>query len=106
MGEYESYKKHRAGMAAVLSFILSGLGQIYIGQLKKGLTIIFWSSLFLSCLIIGAALVIYQMRMNIPDPVLLIWGSVLVLVGLIANSFISIYNIYNAYNSALKDDKD
>ena len=45
------------GMAAVLSFIFNGLGQIYNGQIKKGLFIIFLSSISMFIFIIGAILI-------------------------------------------------
>ena len=42
------------GTAAVLSFIFNGLGQIYNGQIKKGLFVIFLSTLSLLIFILGA----------------------------------------------------
>jgi TM2 domain-containing membrane protein YozV len=64
------------GMAAVLSFLFCGLGQIYNGQLGKG--IIF-------C-IIGAITVL----------------SAIIFIGFILYPLFWIYNIYDAYNTAKK----
>jgi amino acid transporter len=101
MSEEKILKKHRAGLAAVLSFVFCGMGHIYIGQIKKGLKIMFYSSLFLFVLIIGAVIIIYQIMMDVPNPPLLIKGIIIALVGLIANAITSIYNIYDAYDSGL-----
>ena len=49
-------KPNRPGTAAVLSFIFNGLGQLYNGEIAKGLLIIFFSSISLLVLIAGAIL--------------------------------------------------
>ena len=64
------------GMAAVLSFLFVGLGQIYNGEIGKG--IIF--------LIIGIILVF----------------TMFILIGFILYPLFWIYNIYDAYNTAKK----
>jgi TM2 domain-containing membrane protein YozV len=64
------------GLAAILSFIFVGLGQIYNGQIGKGL-------LFLIIGIIFAALII-------------------ILIGIPLYIILWIYNIYDAYNTAKK----
>ena len=65
-----------AGLAAVLSFLLVGLGQVYLGLTKKGIILFILAviSVFLWVIIVGFILG------------LLVWG----------------YSIYDAYNSAEK----
>ncbi len=65
-----------SGLAAVLSFILPGLGQIYNGQIGKGL-------LFIILLIVSVL-------------------SILILIGIILLPVFWIYNIYDAYDTAKK----
>ncbi len=62
------------GLAAVLSFLFTGLGQIYNGQIGKGIAF----------LIIG----------------IITWVTVLFLIGIILVPIWWIYNIYDAYNTA------
>ena len=64
------------GLAAVLSFFIVGLGQIYIGLTKKGIL------LFIGAMISGVLMLIFIGWITW----LLIWG----------------YSIYDAYNSAQK----
>jgi TM2 domain-containing membrane protein YozV/RNA polymerase subunit RPABC4/transcription elongation factor Spt4 len=62
------------GIAAVLSFLFTGLGQIYNGQIGKGLTFI----------VIGFVCLV----------------TIIFLVGLLLYPLFWIYNIYDAYTSA------
>lgn len=62
------------GIAAVLSFFIPGLGQIYNGQIMKGIIFIVLASIF------GAL--------------------TLVLIGYILYPLFWIYNLYDAYNTA------
>jgi len=102
MLDENALKKNRAGAAAVLSFVFCGLGHIYIGEIKRGLKIMFYSSLYLFILIIGASIIIYQILLNTPNPLLLIQGITIATLGLIANAITSIYNIYDAYKCGIK----
>jgi len=102
MSDEKDLKKNRAGAAAVLSFVFCGLGHIYIGEIKRGLKIMFYSSLYLFILIIGASIIIYQILLNTPNPLLLIQGITIATLGLIANAITSIYNIYDAYKCGIK----
>ena len=45
--------KPSPGIAAVLSFVFNGLGQIYNGEIKKGLILIFISALCMLLMISG-----------------------------------------------------
>ena len=69
-------EKKSTGIAAVLSFVFVGLGQIYNGQIGKGI-------LFLIIAIILAL-------------------STIVLVGFILCPLFWVYNIYDAYKTAEK----
>lgn len=64
------------GLAAVLSFFFMGLGQIYNGQIGKGILFI----------------VIYAIS----------WILMWVLIGLITTPILFIYGIWDAYSSAQK----
>ena len=88
------------GMAAVLSFIFSGLGQIYNGQIKKGLFIIFISCLNMIFCIIAAVLIISWMLNKIIFPAQLISGVVLFLIGLFFICILGIWSINDAYKLA------
>ncbi|HWR82306.1 MAG TPA: hypothetical protein VN285_03290 [Candidatus Deferrimicrobium sp.] len=68
------------GLAAVLSFFYMGLGQIYNGQIAKGILFI----------------VIYTLS----------WILMLLLIGFITTPILFIYGIYDAYKSAEKINTD
>lgn len=72
-----SVQQHKnEGLAAVLSFLFTGLGQIYNGQIGKGI-------LFFVVGIVFAALIFF-------------------LIGIILYPIFWIYNIYDAYSTAKK----
>jgi len=76
---YQGYQKQNLkspGLAAVLSFLIVGLGQIYNGQIAKGLL------LLLGAIISGVLM--------------------LILIGFIFWIIIWLYAIYDAYNTAKK----
>ncbi len=64
------------GIAAVLSFLFTGLGQIYNGQIAKGIVFVILGIVFLA--------------------------TVIVLIGFILYPLFWIYNIYDAYSTAKK----
>lgn len=68
------------GLAAVLSFFYMGLGQIYNGQLSKGI----------------AFIIAYTVS----------WILTLVLIGLITTPILWIYGMYDSYKSAEKINAD
>lgn len=68
------------GLAAVLSFFWMGLGQIYNGQIAKG--IVFMVAYAISWI--------------------LIWSIFLAVIGIITTPVLFIYGIYDAYKSAQK----
>ena len=64
------------GLAAILSFFYMGLGQIYNGQIGKGI----------------AFIVLYSIS----------WLLIFILIGLITTPIFWIYGMYDAYKSAEK----
>ena len=95
-------QKPTPGMAAVLSFIFNGLGQIYNGQIKKGLLIIFISSVSMFIFIMGAILIGFWILGRLVSSTYLVVGSVLFGIGLIAICILGIWSIFDAYNFAKK----
>jgi len=90
------------GMAAVLSFIFNGLGQIYNGQIKKGLFVIFLSTLSLLIFVIGAVLIGLWMLGKLLNSFQVIYGFLFFLSGLILICILGIWSIFDAYNVAKK----
>ena len=68
------------GIAAVLSFFWTGLGQIYNGQIAKGIVFI----------------LVYALS----------WVLMIVIIGFITTPIIWIYGMYDAYSSAQKINGD
>ncbi len=69
-------KKKDEGIAAILSFLFTGLGQIYNGEIGKGLAFI----------VIGFFIAL----------------TALLLIGFLLYPIFWIYNIYDAYSTAKK----
>lgn len=92
---------NKAGTAAVLSFVFSGLGQLYNGQIKKGLFIIFFTAISLLLVMSGAALIYMWLRQRtVLD---LLWlGIGLFIVGLILICVMGAYSITDAYKQGRK----
>lgn len=95
-------KFSRPGMAAVLSFIFNGLGQLYNGEIAKGLLIIFFSSLSLLVLIAGAILAGFWISGRVVFEHQLAWGVAIFTAGLALICGIGIYSIVDAYNYVSK----
>jgi TM2 domain-containing membrane protein YozV len=72
------------GLAAVLSFFYMGLGQIYNGQIAKGI----------------AFMIIYSISW------LLIFSIILLPIGIVTTLILFIYGMYDAYKSAEKINAD
>lgn len=95
-------EKQNPGIAAVLSFLFNGLGQIYNGQIAKGLVIMLISTFAMLVTLIGAVLIAHFLWSSFIYPAELIAGAFLFLLGIIAIAILGIYNIYDAYNVAKK----
>lgn len=95
-------KRHRAGIAAVLSFVFNGLGQLYVGKIKQGLIIMTISAFSMILIIVGAVFAGHW----IISRQFLVWeliiGLVLFASGIIIACVVGIYSINDAYKEALK----
>ncbi|KPK42593.1 MAG: hypothetical protein AMJ78_01915 [Omnitrophica WOR_2 bacterium SM23_29] len=90
------------GIAAVLSFVFNGLGQVYNGQIAKGLVIMLFSAIAMTITLIGAVVLAHFILSNFIYFGELIIGAVLFFLGVITIAILGIYNIYDAYNVAKK----
>ncbi|MCM8778234.1 MAG: hypothetical protein NC898_04360 [Candidatus Omnitrophica bacterium] len=93
------------GIAAVLSFLVSGLGQIYNGQIKKGIWLIFLSALGMLILITGAIFIGHWFFARVqlallPDIRELVLGIGLFFLGLFFICIVGIYSLFDAYKTA------
>jgi TM2 domain-containing membrane protein YozV len=88
------------GTAAVLSFVFSGLGQIYNGQIKKGLIIISLSTLSLFIFIVGAILIGFWLLGKTISFTWVISGFLIFCLGLVLICILGIWSIFDAYNVA------
>jgi len=98
----EQNTKYHPGIAAVLSFVFNGLGQLYNGQIFKGLTIIFLSALSMTVLIIGSVFIALWFLGKIIFSQALFFGLALFFLSLVSICIIGIYSIIDAYRVALK----
>lgn len=94
--------QNQAGLAAVLSFIFNGLGQLYNGQILKGLLIILLSAVSMLVLIIGSILIGLWLLGKIVTFGALVWGLAFFSIGLILICVVGIYSILDAYRVATK----
>lgn len=92
----------RAGIAAVLSFVFNGLGQIYNGQIFKGLLIISFCFISMLVLIFGAILIGFGLTGKTFFAGQFVWGGLLFGLGLIFICLLGIYSILDAYRTALE----
>ena len=90
------------GLAAIFSFLFNGLGQIYNGQIAKGLLIIFLSAIGMLVLILGSVLIAFFLLGKFPTLKVLISGLILFLTGLVSICILGIYSIVDAYRVAEK----
>jgi len=90
------------GLAAVFSFVFNGLGQLYNGQIFKGLTIIFLSSISMLVFIIGAILIGLWLMGKWITPPQAIFGGILFSISLVFICVLGIYSIVDAYRVASK----
>ncbi|MGB9643514.1 MAG: hypothetical protein ACPL3Q_10025 [Candidatus Ratteibacteria bacterium] len=93
-------------VSALLSFIFNGLGQIYNGQIKKGLMLFFLSGVSMLILLVGAIFIGYQILHWFNMKAILCWGIGLFFIGIIGIVIIGIYSISDAYHTAEKMHKN
>ena len=96
----ESVRKPHPGLAAVFSFLFNGLGQIYNGQIPKGLIIISVSAVNLFIFVIGSAIIGAWLLGKFLSPKLLMLGCGLFVIGLVSICLLGIYSIFDAYRVA------
>ena len=89
-------------ISALLSFVVNGLGQIYNGEIKKGLYLIFLSAFSLLIFIIGSIFLFFFLWNGMTPFSFLVWGIILFFIGLVGIIILGIYSISDAYNTAKK----
>ena len=99
--EKERLHNH-GGIAAVLSFVFTGLGQLYNGQIVKGLLIIFISIVSILVLIFGSILIGLWLLAKITSFKILVLGLLLFCGALVFICILGIYSILDAYRVAAK----
>ena len=90
------------GVAAVLSFVFNGLGQIYNGEIKKGLFIIFLSSFSMLMIISGGIFAITWLFQGFLISQAWVISIIVFLLGMIMAALIGIFSIFDAYHTAKK----
>lgn len=86
-----------AGLSAVFSFIFSGLGQIYNGEIKKGIIIMTFSLIGILLALIGAIIIGYFLLTDLFSFKGAILGGVLFIIGIGGMGVFGIYSIWDAY---------
>jgi len=90
------------GVAAVLSFVFNGLGQLYNGQIIKGLVIVFISTLNILIFMAGSILIGSWILNKVVFAGQLVWGVVLFCISLFFICVLGIYSIFDSYWVAKK----
>jgi len=90
------------GTAAVLSFIFNGLGQLYNGQLFKGLAIIFFSFINILTFLIASIFIGFWLLGKTVFANALGCGISLFFISLISIALLGIYSIVDAYRTCAK----
>jgi len=93
-------ESNHPGQAAVFSFIFNGLGQIYNGQIFKGLCVIAVSAIGMLILVLGSVLIGLWILGRIVSFELLSLGLVLFVAGLVLVCALGVYSIWDAYRVA------
>jgi len=88
------------GVSAILSFCFNGLGQVYNGQIKKGICIMSFSVIFMTGVIITATYLAYVFWLNPQQILQLCLWLILLALSIIAVAIIGIYSIYDACKGA------
>jgi TM2 domain-containing membrane protein YozV len=96
-----NHNRH-AGTASVLSFLFSGAGQLYNGQILKGLVIIFFSVLSMLMVVLGSIPVGLWLLGRFVFKSQLAWGLSLFGLGILFICLLGIYSIIDAYRAADK----
>ena len=95
-------QKHRAGLAAVLSFLFNGLGQLYIGKIAQGFVIMGLSTLSMVLIVVGAVFTCHWLITQLYPVSEIIIGAALLAAGIVMAGIVGAYSILHAYRDALK----
>jgi hypothetical protein len=95
-------RTNHPGTAAVLSFVFNGLGQIYNGQIKKGLWLVAISSLALLAVIISGVFICCWLLGRVMFPGQLVGSLSVFILAVLFIAFVGIYSIFDAYKSACR----
>ena len=90
------------GVAAVLSFFFNGLGQLYNGEIAKGLVMMSAASVFIIIILIGGILALHWLLTQALPVAELIWGLIIFVAGIIGACILGTYSITDAYQNASK----
>ena len=93
-------KDTHPGTAAVLSFVFSGLGQLYNGEIKKGLWTIFFSVVNIVIIILAAILIGFGMLGEVLLVKQMALGILFFVLGLILICILGVWSITDAYKVA------
>jgi len=97
--------KPQPGVAAVLSFVFNGLGQIYNGEIKKGLTVVFLSALGMLMIICGGVFAITWLLKGLFISGIFFVSLAVFILGVIMAAIIGVFSINDAYNTAKRLNK-
>ena len=88
------------GVAAVLSFLFNGLGQIYNGQIAKGLSLMALSTVLMIGLVVGAVACGYYFLTGFRQGWALRWALWYLIPSVLGIALLGVYNIFDAYATA------
>ena len=92
----------RAGTAAVLSFVFTGVGQIYNGQIKKGLLLVAVTTFGLLSVLLGALFFGFGIFYGLLFSRMMVFSLGAIVLGGLIVCWTGIYGIADAYRSALR----
>lgn len=93
-------RKAHPGTAAVLSFLFNGLGQIYNGQLKKGLVLVGISSVCMLMMIVSAIFIGFWCMGEALFAAQLIFAVSGFILAATFIGLLGVYSIFDAYRTA------
>jgi TM2 domain-containing membrane protein YozV len=107
MGNPNQYKRRiNPGVSVVLSFLFSGLGQIYNGEIMKGLIIMVFSAIGMLVFLVGASCIFYSIISGFSKIWAMVCGLIMISGGILIIAVAGIYNLFDAYNVACKKNLD
>ena len=99
---YRPYPRKSAGIAVLLSFFFAGLGQLYVGKIKRGIAyIVTFIVLSVISTVITTVLAKTMDYSDVASVNALIGNPTFIIISLVSLGF-WLYNIYDAYRMAVK----